>query len=96
MISPMLITTSVFLLIAFVAFVRALARTAQGYEDAFGFHEGTDPQREMAFASFAYVTTEGPSQQRHPIGNRTKRILERAAIDPMDPMHQSVATSYPY
>jgi hypothetical protein len=95
----MLISTSVLLLIAFVVFVRALSRTVQGYEDAFGFHEGKDPQREMAFANFASVPAMIPvkhSRPIHQIGNRTRHVLQRAAMDPMDPMRQSAATSYPY
>jgi hypothetical protein len=92
MITSMLIYTSAFVLLAFIVFVRAFTRTVHGYEDAYGFHEGSDPQRDIAFANLVLSTTAEPSRQPY-VGYRTKRVLKQASFDPMQ---HSAATSYPF
>jgi hypothetical protein len=80
MITPMIISTLLLLMVSLVVFYEYVKGAAQGYEDDYGFHEGTDPQSQC-FASEPILATSVKSSVPSKKVSRTRRSKARPATE---------------
>jgi hypothetical protein len=80
MIVAMIITLLLLFLLALFVLEHSVKTASVGYEDEFGFHEGSDPQGAPVFSSETSLETSGNGGRAPKAGSRTRRILKRAAM----------------
>jgi len=93
MIAYMIIAAAALALIGLATLYRAFRGATQGYQDEYGFHEGSDPQHPLVLGAANQVAMAGSASRISQLGARSRRALKRVSKEPVT---QGSAVPFPH